>query len=90
MKTGYLIIGRLKSTRLPNKLLIDIKGKPIISHLLDRLKLAKKIDEIIICTSTLEQDKPLEKIAKDNNVKCFLEIPKMFCLECSTRLLSII
>lgn len=76
MKTGYLIIGRLKSTRLPNKLLIDIKGKPIISHLLDRLKLAKKIDEIIICTSTLEQDKPLEKIAKDNNVKCFFGDPE--------------
>jgi spore coat polysaccharide biosynthesis protein SpsF len=76
MKTGYLIIGRLKSTRLPNKLLLDIKGKPIISHLLDRLKLAKKIDEIIICTSTLEQDKALEKIAKDNNVKCFFGDPE--------------
>ena len=35
MKIGYLIIGRLKSTRLPNKLLLDIKGKPVISHLLD-------------------------------------------------------
>ena len=75
MKIGYLIIGRLKSTRLPNKLLIEIKGKPIISHLLDRLKLAKKVDEIIICTSSAEQDKPLAKIAKDNNVKCFFGDP---------------
>ena len=64
MKIGYLLIGRLKSIRLPNKLLLDIKGKPIISHLLDRLKLSKKLDEIIICTSTNEQDKPLADIAK--------------------------
>ena len=48
MKVGYLIIGRLKSTRLPKKLLLKIKGKPIISHLIDRLKLAKKVNEIIV------------------------------------------
>ena len=47
MRVGYLLIGRLKSKRLPNKLLLDVKGKPIISHLLDRLKLCKKVDEII-------------------------------------------
>ena len=75
MKVGYLLIGRLKSKRLPNKLLLNIKGKPIISHLLDRLKLSKKIDEIVICTSTSKQDQPLEKIAKDNNVNCFFGDP---------------
>ena len=75
MKVGYLLIGRLKSTRLPKKLLLDIKGKPIITHLLDRLKLAKKINQIIICTSNLDQDKPLVKIAKDNGVECFLGDP---------------
>ena len=75
MKIGYLLIGRLKSIRLPNKLLLDIKGKPIISHLLDRLKLSKKLDEIIICTSTNEQDKPLADIAKKNGVKCFFGDP---------------
>ena len=71
MKIGYLLVGRLKSKRLPNKLLLKVKGKPIISHLLDRLKLAKKIDDIIICTSTNEQDKQLAKIAKENHVNCF-------------------
>lgn len=75
MKVGYLITGRLKSTRLPKKLLLDIKGRPVISHMLDRLKLAKKVDEIIICTSTEEQDKPLGEISRLNNVKCFFGDP---------------
>lgn len=75
MKIGYLLIGRLKSTRLHKKLLLKIKKKPIISHLIDRLKLSKKINEIIICTSTFKQDKPLAKIAKENNVKCFFGHP---------------
>ena len=71
MKVGYLITGRLKSTRLPRKLLITVKGKPILSHMIERLKLAKSVDEIIICTSDNEQDKPLGMLAKENNVSCY-------------------
>jgi len=72
MKIGFLIIGRLKSTRLPKKILLDIHGKPVISHMIQRLKLSNKIDTIILCTSINPQDKPLEKIAKDNDIECFL------------------
>jgi len=75
MKVGFLITGRLKSTRLPKKLLIKIKGKSILSHMLDRLKLAKNIDEIIICTSNEDQDRPLGDLAKENKVKCFFGDP---------------
>ena len=75
MKVGYLVTARLKSTRLPRKLLLEIKGKSVISHMLDRLKLAKNVDEIIICTSTEDQDRPLGELAKENNVKCFFGNP---------------
>ena len=75
MKVGYLITGRLKSTRLPKKLLLEIEGKSVITHMIDRLKQAKKIDEIIICTSTNEQDKPLGEIAKNNNIQCYFGDP---------------
>ncbi|MBT6230687.1 MAG: NTP transferase domain-containing protein, partial [Candidatus Scalindua sp.] len=75
MKVGYLVTGRLKSTRLPRKLLLEIKGKPIISHMIDRLKLANKVDEIIICTSINKQDKPLGGIAKENNIQCYFGDP---------------
>jgi len=75
MKVGYLITGRLKSTRLPKKLLLEINGKPIISHMIDRLKLANKINEIIICSSTNEQDMPLADIASKNGIKCYFGDP---------------
>ena len=75
MKVGYLITGRLKSTRLPRKLLIEVEGKPILSHMIDRLKLAKSVDEIIICTSTSQQDKPLGVLAKENKIKCYFGDP---------------
>ena len=75
MKVGYLITGRLKSTRLPKKLLLEVKGKPILSHMIDRLKLAKNVDEIVICTSDNEQDMPLGRIAKENNISCYFGDP---------------
>lgn len=71
MKTAILITARLKSTRLPMKVIKPIHGRPMIVHMLDRLKLAKKPQEIIVCTSTVSQDDPLEKIAQDEGVKCF-------------------
>ena len=76
MKVGYLVTGRLKSTRLPRKLIIEVKDKPVIVYMLDRLKLAKRIDQIVICTSDLEQDKPLGDIARENGVECYFGDPE--------------
>ena len=53
----------------------EIKGKTIITHMIERLKLADKVDNIIICTSTNQQDQPLKKVAKDNNIDCYLGDP---------------
>jgi spore coat polysaccharide biosynthesis protein SpsF len=71
MKSAILITSRLKSSRLPMKVVKSISGVPMIVHMLERLKLAKIPEEIIICTSTVAQDDPLEQIAKEQNVKCY-------------------
>lgn len=71
MKSAILITARLKSTRLPMKVIKPIHGTPMIIHMLDRLKLATIPEEIIICTSTVAQDDPLEEIAAQEGVKCF-------------------
>lgn len=71
MKTAILITARLKSGRLPMKVLKLIEGRPMICHMLDRLKFARRPQEIIICTSHLEQDTPLVDVAKEEGVSCF-------------------
>lgn len=71
MKTAILIIARLKSTRLTKKVLRPILDRPMISHMLDRLKLAQRPDQIILCTSTVAQDDPLEKWAVSEGISCF-------------------
>jgi len=68
---GVLIAVRLKSTRLPKKAMIEIEGKTIIEHLIERVKMAKMPNVIIVCTSTHPDDTVLIDVAKKVGVKWF-------------------
>ncbi|WP_207652690.1 glycosyltransferase family protein [Desulfosporosinus sp. FKA] len=56
MKIVCIVQARMGSERLPGKVLMDIAGKPMLEHVLDRLKLAREIDEIVVATSTKPDD----------------------------------
>ncbi len=71
MKIGFLITARLKSSRLPLKLLKDLRGKKIIEWVIARAKSLKNISEIILCTSPHPQDYPLIEIARDESIYYF-------------------
>ncbi|MGJ1224640.1 cytidylyltransferase domain-containing protein [Sphingobacterium siyangense] len=72
MKIGLLITARLKSSRLPFKLLRDLNGYSIIEHVINRSKKLSDIEDIVLCTSINQQDKPLVEIAKKNDIYYFL------------------
>ena len=64
MNVGYLITARLKSTRLPRKILLDVGGKPFLSQMIHRIRRAASVDKIIICTSTNAQDDPARSVGR--------------------------
>lgn len=64
MKTIVTIAVRMKSTRLPQKALATIVGKPLIRHLIDRVKKAKHPKTVVLCTSNLPEDAILLEEAK--------------------------
>lgn len=66
MKTAAIIQARMGSTRLPGKILKGLMGKTVLQHVIERVQQAKSIDEIIIATSTLDQD----DLVVDEAVKC--------------------
>ncbi len=71
MKIGFLITARLKSKRLPNKILIKVENEPILSHMIKRIKYSNQVDKIIVCTSYLKSDKKIKKICVKNKVSCY-------------------
>ena len=76
MKVAILVTARLKSTRLPLKVIKPLKEKPMLCHMIDRLKLARRPQQIIVCTSPILQDDPIEELAFKENVDCFRGDPE--------------
>jgi spore coat polysaccharide biosynthesis protein SpsF (cytidylyltransferase family) len=70
-KIDIIVEARTQSKRLPGKLIMKILDRPVIDLMIERLKKINKINDIIIATTTNKDDDILEKIAKENNIKCF-------------------
>jgi spore coat polysaccharide biosynthesis protein SpsF len=70
-KVGIIIEARSNSSRLKNKHFLKIKDKPIIFHMIERLKLIKNVDEIIIATTSRKDDRKFIKICTSTKIKIF-------------------
>lgn len=62
---------RMKSTRLPNKHLLESNGLPMISRLIRRIKSIKLIDLVILATTIDPSDDIFVKIASDEGALVF-------------------
>tara|TARA_Y100000590_G_scaffold77159_1_gene85410 strand:- start:1313 stop:2053 length:741 start_codon:yes stop_codon:yes gene_type:complete len=71
MKTSAIIEARMGSNRLPGKVLMQAAKKPMLEHLINRLKKVKTIDEIILATSENTKDDILIEFANKNKIKYF-------------------
>ena len=59
MKTVAIVQARMGSTRFPNKVMQPICGTPMIGHLLERLSQARRINQIVLATSSDPRNEPL-------------------------------
>ncbi|NMB33101.1 MAG: NTP transferase domain-containing protein [Clostridium sp.] len=71
MKIGAIVQTRMGSTRLPGKVMLDLCGKPVTRHVIERLKNSSFLDEIIIATTTLKRDGVIAEQAEKGGVKWF-------------------
>ncbi|OHB57726.1 MAG: hypothetical protein A2173_03770 [Planctomycetes bacterium RBG_13_44_8b] len=56
--------------RIPNKVLLPLAGKSMLAHHIERMK-AAPVDEISVATSRWPGNDIVEKIAKQEGVKCY-------------------
>ena len=66
-----ILQARMSSTRLPNKVLKKVSNKELLAYECERILNAKKIDKLIIATSTDKSDNLIEDFCKRNNIECF-------------------
>ncbi|MFN0200838.1 MAG: cytidylyltransferase domain-containing protein [Bacteroidia bacterium] len=68
---NYIFIqARLGSTRLPGKVLKDMAGKPQLLQMVNRLKNINLAHRIVVVTSDLEIDNPIEAFCKEHKLLC--------------------
>jgi spore coat polysaccharide biosynthesis protein SpsF len=71
MSVICIVQARMGSTRLPGKILLKIKDKPILSYVIERLKLCKELNNIIISTTKSNRDDVVEKYCIKNKIDFF-------------------
>jgi spore coat polysaccharide biosynthesis protein SpsF len=71
MKTTAVIAVRTGSSRLPDKALMPLLGKPMIERLLERARRARSIDEVVLATTDRPEDDRVEKLAARAGAGCF-------------------
>ena len=71
MKIVATIEARMTSTRLPGKVLLEAAGKPMLEHLVNRLRAVPSINEIVLATTTNPDDDVLAAFANRVGIDCF-------------------
>jgi len=66
-----IIQGRMGSTRLPGKMLMQVMRRPLLSYQIERLRLSKLITRIIIATTTNAEDDPVVELAQGEKVETY-------------------
>lgn len=71
MNVVCIIQARMGSTRLPGKVMLDLCGETVLGHVIERVKKVENIDEIVVATTTKEDDSIIVEEALKYGVKVF-------------------
>lgn len=66
-----ILQARVSSFRLPGKVLKPILGKPMLVRQIERVLQSRRVDQLIVATSTDPSDDDLESLCRQINVPCF-------------------
>ena len=71
MSIGIVLLCRCNSSRFPGKILHDIHGRPLISHIVKRIRLAGPERPLVVATSTESSDDPIAAYCRRAGIECF-------------------
>jgi spore coat polysaccharide biosynthesis protein SpsF len=64
-KTIAIIQARMASSRLPDKVLLDIAGKPMLAWVVERTQRAQNLAEVIVATTTDPSDDAVQALCQE-------------------------
>lgn len=71
MRTIAIIQARMGSSRLSGKVLKPILGKPMLWHIVERVRATPSISEVIVATPDSSDNEILRRFCTENEIACF-------------------
>lgn len=65
-----IITARMKSSRLPGKVMLKICGKPVLELMLERVKQSKTLDKIVVATSSEKSNDIIVELCDKIGIEC--------------------
>ena len=66
-----LIQARMGSSRFPGKVLEDLSGRPMLWHVVNRVRGARRLDRVVVATTDRAVDDPIARFCAQENISCF-------------------
>lgn len=66
-----VIQARMSSSRLPGKVVMPLAGRPLLAFMVERVRCAKTVDDIIVATSTDPSDDALAEMLSVQGITCW-------------------
>jgi len=70
LRVVAIVQARMSATRLPGKVMADIAGNPMLWHVVERVRMAPSIDEVVVATSTMPVDDAIAEYCLRNKIPC--------------------
>ncbi len=61
----------MKSSRLPDKVMLDLAGKPMLLRVIERVKKAGRIQKVMVATTSGEDENPIAELCAVNHIDCY-------------------
>jgi spore coat polysaccharide biosynthesis protein SpsF len=71
-----IVQARMKSTRLPGKVIEPIRGEPMLTWVVERARLAKMLDEVVVATTTDASDDAIVDYCRSRKYPVYRGDPK--------------
>ncbi len=71
MRKLVIVQGRMGSSRLPGKVLLDIGGQPMLSRVVERSRRADLVDDVVVATTADDSDDPVDALCRQRGYLCY-------------------
>lgn len=70
-KVVAIIQARMKSSRLPDKVLLDLAGKPMLERVINRVRRASRVHEVMVATTSDPDEDPISELCAHHGIRCY-------------------